>query len=322
MINTIYKTRIAPLVALSATISLVAGCGGSSSSSDDGDLIVSRGVITGFGSVYVNGHKFETDDARFEIDDDAGSESDLRLGMVVTVIGSRDDDGDYAHQIIYDNELKGPVTDIQIVDGSRKTLTILGQPVLVSLETKIDDDGGLTYGAIALGDVLEVSGYVSNSQLIATHIELQDNDDEIEIRGMIEKLATDSFEIKGFPVSYGPSTEIDDDVDALVEGLYVEVEGQLDVAGTTLIAKQIEAEDDGLDDDANEVEIEGLISGYDPDQKTFMLQGQFVDASTARLEPSSLLLADDLFVEAEGYIADGVLYADEVELEDHDRDDD
>jgi hypothetical protein len=46
-----------------------------------------------------------------------------------------------------------------------------------------------------------------------------------------------------------------------------------------------------------------------------------VDASTAQLDPASLVLGDDLLVEVEGYIADGVLFADEVELEDDDDDD-
>jgi hypothetical protein len=44
-----------------------------------------------------------------------------------------------------------------------------------------------------------------------------------------------------------------------------------------------------------------------------MLQGQKVDASGADLEPASLVLADGVTVEVEGYVSDGVLIADEVE---------
>jgi hypothetical protein len=312
------KTRLATAIMLCSPMLLAAGCGGSSSGSDDGDAVVSRGEITGFGSVYVNGRRYQTDRASFRVDDDDGVESDLRLGMIVTVRGSRDDDGYYADSIDYDNELKGPVSAIDIIDGSSKTLTILGQTVLVTLDTKIDDDGGLTYDMIALNDVLEVSGYIGDGQLIATHIELQDDDDEIEIKGVIENLGADSFEIRGFPVSYDDSTEIDDDIRELANGLYVEVEGQLDIAGTTLIAEEIEAEDDGFDDDENEVEIKGVISEYNGDTSRFTLQGLTVDASTAQLDPASLVLGDGLLVEVEGYIADGVLFADEVELEDDD----
>ncbi len=317
------KTRIAAAVALATTIGLTAGCGSSSSSDDeDAASVVSRGEITGFGSVFVNGHKFETDTAEFEVDDENGVEGDLRLGMIVTVVGSSDSDGNYADKIIYDNELKGPVAEITIIDGTSKTLKILGQKVLMTTKTKIDDDGGLTYDNVMVGDVLEVSGYVGDDQLIATHVELQDDDDEIEIKGAIEKLGDGSFEIRGFPVSFDDDTEIDDDIRSLKNGLYVEVEGRLNGALDTLLAEEIEAEDDGLDDDADEVELEGTISEYNPNKNTFMILGQKVDASDAKLEPKSLDLADGLFVEVEGYIEDGVLFAEEIELEDDDDEDD
>ena len=297
---------------------IVAGCGGSSSGGSDTDPVVSRGVITGFGSVYVNSRRYQTEDTRFEVDDDSGSEDELRVGMVVTVKGYQDDSGYHADEIEYDNEIKGPVSDIVIdpADASRKTLTILGQAVLVTADTTIDDDGNLTYDTIAIGDVLEVSGYPGDSELIATHIELQDDDDEIEIKGIIENLDPNGFEISGFPISYDTNTEIDDDITELENGLYVEVEGQLNGAGDTLIAKEIESEDDDDFDDIDEIEIVGAISDYNDGDKTFMLGDQQVNARFAELEPASLTLVDGLIVEVEGYIVDGVLYADEVELED------
>jgi len=311
------------------TSAFIAGCGGSSSSSDDTEPVVSRGVITGFGSVYVNGRKYETDSTRFEVDDEDGNEDDLRVGMVVTVLGSKYKNGYEAGYIVYDNELKGPVSSITIDpgDATRKTLTILGQAVLVTRDTTIDDDGNLGFDTIAIGDVLEVSGYAGDTQFIATHIELQDNDDEIEIKGMIENLTAGSFEIKGFPVSYSASTEIDDDILTLADGLYVEVEGRLNGAGDTLIADEIESEDNDYMDDVDDIEIRGVISDYSSNSMTFMLQDQMVDASTAELEPAWLTLTDGLIVEVEGYIANGVLFADEVELEndygdDYDDDDD
>ena len=304
--------------ALIATIPMIPGCGGSSSSgsASDGDTIVSRGVITGFGSIFVNGHEFETDDASFEVDDESGGQDDLRVGMIVTVVGSHHDGRDYADRVTYDNELKGPVSSINIVDGNSKILVILGQSVLVTRDTTIDDDGSLTYDTIAIGDVLEVSAYVGDTQLIATHIEWQDNADEIEIKGVIENFAAGSFEIRGFPVIYDSGTEIDSDIDTLADGLYVEVHGQLNAGGTLLNAREIEAEDEGIDDHEDEVEIKGVVSGYQSGTATFMLQGQEVDASSAKFEPTSLVLADGLLVEVEGHFVDGTLVADKVQLED------
>ena len=86
-------------------------------------------------------------------------------------------------------------------------------------------------------------------------------DDEIEIKGVIENFAADSFEIRGFPVSFDQDTEIDDDIAELENGLYVEVEGQLNGTLDTLIAEEIELEDDGIDDDADDVELDGRTLG-------------------------------------------------------------
>ncbi len=305
---------------LLATTLLVSGCGGSSSSSDDADqTVVSRGIITGFGSVFVNGVKFQTGGTTFSIDDDSGVESDLKVGMIVTVRGSKNDDGinGQATHISYDNELKGPVANIVYdtpdpANATLATIVILGQTLTVNRHTTIDDDGGLTFDNIQVGNVLEVSGFVTAGGLLATHIELQDNDQEIEIKGTIENLAANSFDINGFPVSYDGNTQLDD-IAALANGLFVEVEGKLNAGGTILIATEIEGKQEGLDDDMDEAEVEGVIYNYNPADNTFMIQGQLIDATGAELFPTSLVLADDLIVEAEGHVVNGILLADEIE---------
>jgi hypothetical protein len=299
---------------------LASGCGGgggSSSSDDDSDTtIASRGVITGFGSVYVNGTRYHTGSTQFSVDDDNGSESDLRVGMVVTVKGSKSANGatGSATHIYYDNELKGPVSSItpDPLDATRKTLVILGQSVEVNANTTIDDDGGLTFDTIQLDDVLEVSGFNTDSGLVATHIELQPDDLEIEIRGEIRNLAADSFTINGFPVIYNLTTQLED-IAMLDNDLYVEVEGQLNAPGNTLIASKIEGEERDLDDSMDDAEVEGAIYDFNAAKQTFKILGQAVNAGGARFYPSTLVLANDLIVEAEGHIVNGVLVADEVE---------
>jgi len=311
-------SKMAWAAALSSSILLASGCGGSSSgSSEDADnTVASRGVVTGFGSVYVNGTRFDTTGTRFSIDDDIGDESDLRVGMIVTVKGSKNANGvtGQAAHILYDNELKGPVSSISPhpTDATSKTLVILGQSVEVNANTTFDDDGGLTFDTLQLNDVIEVSGYISATGLIATHIELQDNALEIEITGEIENLSASGFEINGFAVSYDMTTELDD-IAALENGLLVEVEGQLNGLGDTLIAGKIEGEDRSLDDDMSEAEIEDAIYDYDSADNTFKIQAQIIDASSAELYPSTLVLTDDLIVEAEGHIVGDILFADEIE---------
>jgi hypothetical protein len=313
--------KLTPAAVLGLTVLLVSGCGGGSSSSAEDSSsasVVSRGIITGFGSVYVNEVRYHTKGTKFRIDDDNGNESELKVGMIVTVKGSSQGDGEgHADSIVYDNELKGPVSAIDNSDPTRKILTILGQAVLVTADTTIDDDNGLTFDNIAVSDVLEVSAYVTDTGFTATHIEKQDNASKIEIKGHIKNLTPNSFTIGGFAVSYIDGTTKLDDISALAEDLFVEVKGQLDVAGTTLIASKIEGEDEGFEDDVDEAEIKGIISAYNIADDTFMLQGQKVDASDAKLEPASLVLANGVTVEVEGYVSGVVLIADEVEQKGH-----
>ena len=313
------NSRIATAVTLCSAIAFTAGCGGSSSSDDEPNEIsvVSRGLITGFGSVYVNGRRYATDEANFSVDDTAGSESDLRVGMIATVRGYSDDRGRswHARRVTYDNELKGPVSSIQVdpADPTRKTLIVLGQTVLIDSKTRFDDDHGLTFDSLAVDDVLEIDGYHGPGGLVATYVEKQRDNSEIEIKGRIEQLVGDRFAIRGFPVVFDATTELDG-IDAVSEGLYVEVEGQLVTLGTvlTLLAREIELEDDDFDD-ADEVEIEGMITHFDSASMTFKIGEQLIDAATAELEPSTLVLDDGVIVEVEGHIVGDLLVADEIE---------
>ncbi|HEB98347.1 MAG TPA: hypothetical protein ENJ05_02450, partial [Thiotrichales bacterium] len=84
-------SRYFSMTALTAAIALgLTACGGGSSttSSLDGSTASVTGVITGFGSIFVNGVEYETNGANITIDGQPGTEDDLRVGMVVTLEGS------------------------------------------------------------------------------------------------------------------------------------------------------------------------------------------------------------------------------------------
>ncbi len=303
------------LIALSV---ILAGCGGGS---PEGSAYTtsSRGIITGFGSIYVNGVKYSTDHAEIEFDDDVDADdSNFRIGQIVTVTGVIDDSGTSgtASHINYENEVQGPIVNKvpDSLDPLIGTMDILGIQILVNQDTRFDD--GLTFADFINGDFAEISGFVTDTGITATYIEKQSpGSEEVEIVGNIEMLDTDlgTFEIHGFPVVYD-ITDLDDDL-VLEEGLYVEVKGNLDGSQTTLIATEIEAEDDSTGDDHHEAEIQGLVSNYDSTTQTFYLGVIKVDASSAILEPATLDLSADPApeVEAEGYWLDGVLIADEIE---------
>ena len=109
------------------------------------------------------------------------------------------------------------------------------------------------------------------------------------------------------------SATLDDLPNGLADGLYVEVKGTFDTSTNTLTATKVEAEDDSVED-ADEFEIEGIITGY-VDDSNFMVNGIPVDASSASREPSSMVLANDTRIEVEGAIVNGILLASEIESE-------
>ena len=305
------KTRFAVPV-LTAMIMTACNVGGDMAGIG-GSGFISTGTITGFGSVYVNGVRFETDQARFEVEGrlDA-TESDLRVGMVVQVQGSVNADGSTgtASFIRYADDLQGPVTAIDEVttDPDIRRLTVLGQTVVISAaDTSYDD---VRFDTIEVGQMLEISGYYDhNGELQASYIELKDANDDIEIRGVIEELNGFEFTVRGVAVD-ASSASIEDFANGqLQEGVYVEVEGYFDSNTNTLIASEVEAEDDLYDDD-REVEIEGYITSY-TDNNHFEVNGVPVDASGVS---TSLQLRLGERVEVEGYMRNGVLIAEEIEL--------
>ena len=310
-----------------ATALVLSGCGGGggggSSSTDSVDTISSRGVITGCGSMYVTGVKYDTDDAEFDVDDDTTSDqSALRVGQFVTVTGSIDANGKTGHasHISYENELQGPIKnkipDPADLTGETGTMEVLGRLVTVDADTRIDD--GLTFSDLADNNFVEISGFTTDTGIKATYIELQ-SDSEVEMVGEIAMLdvVPGTFEIYGFTIAYDGNTELEDDI-TLAEGLYVEVKGELDPNDETiLVAEKIEAEDDGKGDDMDEEELQGIVSKYDDsaDKTTFYLGLIKVDATDAELKPASLDLGSVPApeVEVEGHWLDGVLIAEEIE---------
>ena len=85
-----------------------------------------------------------------------------------------------------------------------------------------------------------------------------------------------------------------------------------DASCNPIRATKVEGESEGFDDDGD-FEVEGLITDFNG-ISDFKVAGLPVNASGARLEPTTLVLDDDIKVEAEGNVIGGVLNADVVKL--------
>ncbi len=325
--------------ALSAAIALtLVACGGSSGglAGIGGSGFISSGSITGFGSVIVNGVKFETGNATFDVDGNLdGTEGDLAIGMVVKVNGSINADGvtGTATSIRFDDELQGPVSDLlplnPNVDNLTRSFTVLGVTIIIdSTSTTFDISDDVTLGAGETFDFtsidndnnIEVSGFFNSSgELLATRVELEDivfaPDDIVEIKGTISELDGTIFKLGSLITVNHTSAILDDLPNGLADGQLVEVKGTFDTNTNTISATEIEAEDDSIDD-TDEFELEGLITDFTDINTNFKVNGIPVDASNATFEPTTLTLKDDLRIEVEGKIVNGILVATEVKLED------
>ena len=287
-----------------------------------------QGPITQFGSVFVNGTKFSTDDA--EIVGGVIDESNRPLGQMVRVEGSFDSNGTTgtATRVVFRNELKGFIESVDPISATEIELTVLGMKVLV-------EDGYTAFAApyefaaVAPNDIVEVSGLADEAgSLRATRIEKEGIFDgvsplDVEFRGQStgfqgsENFSSGVLTMGPLAVAFDETTQFEEGFDnrRFSDTIALEVKGTVDDPSfpVNIFATEIK-EDDGFGEDVGELDIEGFISGY-VDDSEFMVAGQRVDATEAVRIPSGLVLTDGLLVEVEGRVKDGILEADEIKFE-------
>ncbi len=256
------------------TIMVVAGlltaCGSdgapsvSASGSGSGSASAS-GTITGFGSVFVNGKKFDTSGAQFTVDGQAGNQNNLKLGMTVTVNGSFNGNQRSASSVHQKDAVEGLVQSVA-VDGL--SLMVIGQTVLVDNTTIIDNNipGQNILNLVAGTDNVEVNGHIRPNGIIqATFIEKKLVGVTPEVRGFVNDHASGSttFRIGNLTVNYGGADISDMPVPNgnNWDGLFVEVKGtNFSSATTTLIATKVEPETKGISQAIDEFEVEGFVT--------------------------------------------------------------
>ena len=296
------------------------GGGGASSGSSAG---VSSGVISGFGSVVVNGVKFDdngTDilvvdgDDSSSNDDRVGSRSDLEVGMVVEVENESRGNSQHANQIRVEDVVKG---QIQTVDAVNGTLLVLGQTIIVDSQTSFTgrDSGGVLITDItgfAGSDYVEVSGFSKpDGSILATLIQkktYQAGVSTLKVKGKINTLASTTFTINAQTIDFlSAPALIKPNGTNLKAGDFVVVKTKLTPAalGDTLIAQKIKVKNNRLQvRDGHKIEVEGIIESIDLVNKTIVINGITIDASS--LSNLGALSAGQK-IEVEGVLVNGVL---------------
>ena len=311
-----------------ATALLLTACGGGGDNQVAGidRLGINSGTVSGFGSIIVNGVRFETTSASFDIDDDSvgSSETDLSVGDVVVVVFDTDTPT-IAQTVIGDEAVEGPVNSINLTTG---VLEVAGQTVRTDAGTSLDDINGVNSLAdIVQNDFVEVNGFFdSDGSIRATRIEKKALAGETEVHGIVSAKTANTFMINALVIDYtSVPAIIDDDFpgNTFDNGDQVEVKGT-NYAGSTLLATKVEPDGLGVGEGGtgldiskiDNVEIEGLITGFTSSSE-FDVAGVPVITTAGTVYEGGIPadLALNVKVEVDGaFNALGILVAEQVDI--------
>jgi Domain of unknown function (DUF5666) len=313
----------APAVLMMSILLASCGGGGTGGTGGTGNPVPANGAnlavgpITGFGSIIVNGVRYDDRSASIVDDDDnAGSRDELKLGVVVEVKSGTVSNGSApALGIAYGSSLVGPV-DAGSQNTTDNTLKVLGQTVKVTTNTVFDE--GLTgLSSIANGVVVNVHGMfdAGTGVTTATRIELKPNAQHYRLRGKISELNTSAKTLKigGQSVSYA---EVQDNpvVRSLANDQVVRARLKTTKSGDFWVATRIKSSAPSMDG-VKEFEVKGFITAF-TSASNFKINDLQVDATNAAFEDGRADLKDGVLVEVEGTMLNDVLIARKVEVED------
>lgn len=273
------------------------------------------GPITGFGSVIVNGLKFDDTLADVLRDAITISNSNLRLGMTIEVTGTRNADGitGSASTIKVFSEMKGPVQSVQAGAGS---LSVLGVKVTVDSSTVFEGAGDLS--AVKAGDAVEVYGLrnPSTGDVLATRVEVEpvtanSGPVTISLSGSISALntAARTFVLNGQTVQYGSAMV----TGSLASGVKVQVTGSVPSGGGNVTATTVAVQATSSLTEGQTMEFSGIVTDF-VSRTQFRINALPIDAGSNSLAASEILkLQNGTRCEVKGRVRNGVIVASELE---------
>ena len=298
---------------------LMAACGGGGSSSSDGSTATTfaSGPISGFGSIIVDGVRFDDSGAEIENEDgERGGSDDLQLGTMVEIEGGAIDDSTgraKALRIRFGSEIVGPVASVA---SDNTSLVVLGQTVELKPETVVDDSLPADPQAWA-GLVVEVHALMDGStgRYVATRIEDKDNALLFKLRGVVAELDTtaQTFKIGDALISYAGVTDLpalfDDGLRVRVRLQTTQVDGKWVAVSIRSGVRKVE--------DHDVARLRGTVTDL-TDATHFEVNGVPVNASAARIDDGPVTAGAR--VEVRGTAKDGTVIATRVKVLDEDDD--
>jgi Domain of unknown function (DUF5666) len=306
---------------LLGVLAAVGGCGVSSGGTGVGAPISSYvvGTITGFGSVIVNGVRYDESSATITSDDGrALAAAELKLGMRTTLTASAITTGSdgvsraEASSIEVRSDIVGPVESIDGLIG----LVVLGQTVEVVASTVFDERMTTGLSALVVGDVVEIHAVFDAARRIyvATRIERVTGVAVYKLRGVIDavSIADRTLRIGAAVVDWSAVAPSNPSM-ALAPGGVVRVTLATTRNAAVWRATSLSVIQPMLAD-REHVEVEGRVTAFTSASR-FEIEGLPVDASTAAFPNGSAAVVLGAKLEVEGSVRGGVIVAQVVSAE-------
>lgn len=194
-------------------------------------------------------------------------------------------------------EFRG-VVEAALPDGYR----VSGQTVIVTATTRIE-------GPVAVGAFVKVKGILlADGSVLALQIQVEAPEAEIELKGMVEAILPDGYQVAGRTVIVTTTTRIEGPI---AVGTFVKVKGIVQPDGT-ILASRIQREEE----ERPEIEFQGVVEEILPNG--YRIAGHIVVVTTTtRIEGSITVGA---FVKVEGIPQpDGTILATHIRLQEEVR---
>lgn len=310
-------------------VTVGSGSSGSSGSGGSGGTgAVASGSITGFGSIILNGVRFDDSTAGITLDDDINrisTDADLRLGMTADIEGDVAADGTTgtATSIAVRSFVRGPISTKNTATNPNQ-ITVLGVTVTVTPSTVYDGAGVTGLNTLAVNDDVEIYGLPNGAQALkATRIERITNQSqagsettEVRLTGTVQNVTPTRFKINGITVQYRPYNLVNLP-NGVVEGMVVRVKGSLSSDPSRIVASNVrQVSFVPAIKERQYATLEGLVTKF-TSATDFEMNGLKVnvpDSSTI-----TGIAALDSRVEVEGTGSNGVLVASKVRFQDESK---
>lgn len=299
--------RLSRRSVLAIAVSVLVACGGGLQiglPGTGGTGMYAQGSISGFGSVVVNGIKFDDTSAAVQVNGIAAHSSDLRIGMVAGVQGEAGA-----------TPTLGTASLIDVWSAAQGTISSVasGQFTLNGMTIRTDNgtvfDGVASAAQLAPGVRVAVWGLQASADgrsWTATRVAVV-TDTTVVSSGMVG-IGNGLRSLNGIALTGTAAASLNAGDLARVSGILSQSGDSLEVTGVKLLGPLAGATQQG------EGEVEGVVTtllagGH------FMMGSTEVDASGALLDPSTLQIAVGTRVEVHGTWQAGLLKAGKVEAE-------